>query len=1620
MARKFTIDPRTIAQWTTSTDYRIEITEGLVREVGNNKSLSPAVSNQQTFTTFDSGPYISTSSVYVSTSTTASNVTFTYNRQIRTVTNPGNFYLTNTATGVLHTFTPDDPLVSFDGDKKITIDLGTLIIPEGQYYLNTDEGVFTDNFNFPNIQEVIVDFSNENPKIFYVTSISNMKDRNYSGDHPSKVFSLDVPQIIDSDPDLEKLYTITLYSSVGEFRNTSVGSTINGVWVASTTKAIINDAFKDIEFISTSPTGNEDGTYTYSLEKSNVSLVSKTLGMFGIPFVLGGDFILTSTNMTITSSSYAIVPLHTSTIEITSSTRVTRIYAIPNNTSTFWVWTDPNYIQAGDEFFVIGENSPLPLDGEFFTIDSFRTLPNSPLSFINFSPAANLSGYLMCWPGIRPTQTIEVPGIKTCRHWYKDIPLTAILTTSTQFNGTESGMVSFELIAIDGISTGTQRISTSTFINNIVDSPSVQFPSTGTYVVRAVWEGRQIPPKYYGRNSNDLAIFAEDRALYPGTITLSGPSVSNRLGYTTLTLTGSENTSTTGTFNITISSKIGSGTGTTTSTNLQVIPNQSSSLVESASQVTFDGRLWNIYVGNPKGTFYSTSSYSTILSKNTTTSINTSTSISDSGKITVTNISTVTVTNSSLIETTIKTTNGKYLGLLSGPANIFSAKPGNNYFDCGVPTSPLINRQDAILRNGNNYFYTVYAGNSSESGGYDDLGNYVPNQWRTWTVIPGPDGIIHSPGARPNVLVTPTEWYPTQEQRIEETVKRFNVVDSEESIYTITENTGLSFENTFTGYFTGSNIASITIENEQIEGGSIKTAKAMWDGQEFYADPFYYPYYATTTNAISFSVIFDQLSLSGPLENSILLDNTYVVTLNTSSHIANTVSLYNGSSLITNVSIPENTSSTIIVVPTGILPINTDGHSIKAVLTTTNTLIESNIITTKIYDLATPVLTVEVSTSSYNFYNIDGTLNSGNIVATVHISQPYPTHIPTGIYSLYVDDVLVSTSTVNSSTVSFNIDPTIYGTAGTTMNIQVSYQGDYWNTAVTSTMGVFLNKNKPIISASSSTWIPSGTNVGKYLNPMTFNVMFPVANKAPSNVDWYINDTFVQNTSVVDGYSTFVDTTRPAGIENVSISYNDTEMYSGITSTSVTIVDAFAVSLNSTASSSHNFLTGYPIEIKTTHNFTGFDMSGTVILTNLTTEQQVSTGTFIGSTSTIYYNQLIEGSYDFQISYIDSRLLNSYSNILTLNFAKEQSYISLAVTNTNYLVGEKIYITATETNSRDLGGSITFYDQGTYFGESYQHNIILGTSTFDSSGKAYLEYTVTRENSFNIVGIYSGDSNFSSTTTNYVAFTKKTTTMEMLTPPYQSPYPKYNLSDQLALSASTTATTHIDGVVEFVYSDGIVVTTGTFIGNTVTSNITIVDTNTHGVSARLVSDRTYFPTDTMNWYWTDFTKARRWFTGVKNPTTLVPTFTNPIGVVDSSDNFNWNGSSWYLNQSYSGVPKIYYPDTATFSVVVSGSKGIPTGDVLITLTGWQSGPGGQPGYVINKTVPLVNGTCTFEITAQDFLTLTYYTFYYPSNSGKIPYMPYFPSNFIGITYQGNEIYNSSGAGPNFIMIRKTM
>lgn len=318
MARKLSIDPRALIAWTTGTNYRIAITPGLVREVGNNKTYSPAVDPQLAFTSFSSGPYV-TGTNYISSSASnfLSTVTLYYNRTLRTIPDTvANYNLYNTTTGLVSTISGTGTNVSFDGNKKVNVRINDVILPEGEYYFSTDAGVFTDNFNFPNIQEETVgSLSGTGVIKFYQTSLSNMVDRQYDGGNTNTLFINLTPQVVDNDLNVDKVYTLTLDSPIGDF-SSPIGSMIGGVFVASTTKAAINAAFKDIKFTPTSGEGNPNSTYSYSLSKDSVELVARTLNLFGVPFTLDAHLVL-STNA-ITRHWYQDVPL-TATFNTTTN-----------------------------------------------------------------------------------------------------------------------------------------------------------------------------------------------------------------------------------------------------------------------------------------------------------------------------------------------------------------------------------------------------------------------------------------------------------------------------------------------------------------------------------------------------------------------------------------------------------------------------------------------------------------------------------------------------------------------------------------------------------------------------------------------------------------------------------------------------------------------------------------------------------------------------------------------------------------------------------------------------------------------------------------------------------------------------------------------------------------------------------------------------------------------------------------------------------------------------------------------------------------------------------------------------------------------------------------------------
>lgn len=165
--------------------------------------------------------------------------------------------------------------------RTVKLDFADLNLPEGEYFITNDQGVFKDNYNFP-ILEV-----DDNSEIkWFNTSISNMITRKYRGEQPTAIFTSTVPQVLDISIDTSTQYTFTLESPIGEFSSPLGGTDEGSYWSFTGTKAQINNLISSIIF-TTYAQSNPDSTYTYSLSKNGITLVEKTKELEGILLLLG-------------------------------------------------------------------------------------------------------------------------------------------------------------------------------------------------------------------------------------------------------------------------------------------------------------------------------------------------------------------------------------------------------------------------------------------------------------------------------------------------------------------------------------------------------------------------------------------------------------------------------------------------------------------------------------------------------------------------------------------------------------------------------------------------------------------------------------------------------------------------------------------------------------------------------------------------------------------------------------------------------------------------------------------------------------------------------------------------------------------------------------------------------------------------------------------------------------------------------------------------------------------------------------------------------------------------------------------------------------------------------------
>ena len=338
---------------------------------------------------------------------------------------------------------------------------------------------------------------------------------------------------------------------------------------------------------------------------------------------------------------------------------------------------------------------------------------------------------------------------------------------------------------------------------------------------------------------------------------------------------------------------------------------------------------------------------------------------------------------------------------------------------------------------------------------------------------------------------------------------------------------------------------------------------ATWAGQGI-PSLGYTPYYGTNSNIITQTVNSSTLTLSGSTtSNNIAYANTFTVTVNTSSIVANTVRLYNGSSVVATSSITTG-NNVVVTLSAGTLPIGT--NTISAVLTTTNQTVTSNSISKVIVGAGATDLSVTNSTSTYNYYTSTGTVNSVSLTTTVNLTGQNANHSPLGnvVLKTSTGTVIVSASATSISStvsqVSFTWSPIFLGVGDQTLIVQ--YQDDVWNASASTSTTITALKNKAIITASSTNLNTSGYFIGQYYGSVSFTATFVVLSSAPTSVNWSINGGFVTSTPVVNGQAYFnnVGLGTPGGTYYIDATYTETDIYAG--SNQLAVTEAPAAQLN--------------------------------------------------------------------------------------------------------------------------------------------------------------------------------------------------------------------------------------------------------------------------------------------------------------------------------------------------------------------------------------------------------------------------------------------------------------------------
>jgi hypothetical protein len=305
MANTIKIDPRKLPiPWSTSTNYRVAMTQGLVAQTGGVRFLSPNVDNVSTVTTFAEGPsVVSVFPTYGTTSTFTSTIQINYNRPVVATTGTGNYYLYKADGTLVHTIESTSTRLT-RSSKTAKINFVGYFEPLTTYYVTADPGMYRDLFRFPS--PAIVDDS----KIKFTI-----------GDGPTVINKTPVYGIQNTFVSSSTItFSKTISVNTGNFYLNKVGGSVRTIPVTSSSVSIIGtNTVKILFYDQPTPEGDYFLTFDYYILKDQNDLPV---------YAVSDDSLIKFSEKTIKDMSVRQYRAFTSTFIFTASTVVSNLTSV--------------------------------------------------------------------------------------------------------------------------------------------------------------------------------------------------------------------------------------------------------------------------------------------------------------------------------------------------------------------------------------------------------------------------------------------------------------------------------------------------------------------------------------------------------------------------------------------------------------------------------------------------------------------------------------------------------------------------------------------------------------------------------------------------------------------------------------------------------------------------------------------------------------------------------------------------------------------------------------------------------------------------------------------------------------------------------------------------------------------------------------------------------------------------------------------------------------------------------------------------------------------------------------------------------------------------------------------